>query len=40
MLGLYDAGVILGYVFTIVFMLACVLYGILNWNKGGSQDGS
>ena len=34
MLGIEDPGIYLGYLFAIIGLLACVIYGILNWNKG------
>ncbi|WP_369423968.1 symporter small accessory protein [Methanooceanicella nereidis] len=37
MLGIDDPWIWLGYLFTIGLALACVLYGLLNWNKEGGQ---
>lgn len=34
MLGIDDPGIYLGYLFAILGLIACVVYGILNWNKG------
>ena len=28
-----DFGVSLGYILTILSMVACVVYGLVNWNK-------
>lgn len=28
-----DFGVTLGYILTILSMVACVVYGLVNWNK-------
>ncbi len=35
MFGVNDPWVLLGYGATLLFALACVLYGLVNWNKGG-----
>jgi hypothetical protein len=37
LLGIDDPWILGGYIFTIGVTLACILYGILNWNKGGSD---
>jgi heme exporter protein D len=37
-LGINDPGVWLAYVGTILVMLLCVVYGILNWNKGDEDE--
>ena len=34
MLGIEDNWVVLAYVLCILSTLVCVIYGILNWNKG------
>nr|WP_319265939.1 symporter small accessory protein [uncultured Draconibacterium sp.] len=34
MLGINDPGIILGYLLSVVGLIACVVYGALNWNKG------
>ncbi len=34
MLGIDDPGIYLGYLFSILGLVACVVYGALNWNKG------
>ncbi|MCK3684109.1 symporter small accessory protein [Maribellus sp. YY47] len=34
MLGIHDPGIILGYLFSILGLVACVVYGLLFWNKG------
>lgn len=34
MLGLEGIAVPLGFILTILSTLLCVVYGILNWNKG------
>jgi hypothetical protein len=39
-LGIPDPQIVLGYGLAIGLTLACIVYGLLNWNKGGSGDGS
>jgi len=34
MLGIDDPGIYLGYLFSILGLVACVVYGIIYWNKG------
>ncbi len=34
MLGIDDPGIYLGYLFSILGLIACVVYGIMYWNKG------
>ncbi|MCY1722854.1 hypothetical protein OU798_21075 [Prolixibacteraceae bacterium Z1-6] len=38
MLGINDPGIYLGYLFSILGLIACIVYGILNWNKGRETD--
>jgi hypothetical protein len=38
--GIPDPQILIGYGLAIGLALACILYGLLNWNKGGSNDGS
>jgi hypothetical protein len=38
MMGIDDPGVYLGYLLTILGLIACVVYGIINWNKGMEKD--
>jgi hypothetical protein len=40
LLGIPDPQIIIGYVLAIGFALACIVYGLLNFNKEGSNDGS
>ncbi len=35
MFGINDPWILLGYGLSIGLALACVVYGLLNWNKGG-----
>ena len=37
MLGMGDFWVGLAYLLCILSSLVCVVYGILNWNKGGEE---
>ena len=34
MLGLTDVGILLAYLLCILSAVLCVVYGIINWNKG------
>uniref|UniRef100_UPI0032169669 symporter small accessory protein n=1 Tax=uncultured Draconibacterium sp. TaxID=1573823 RepID=UPI0032169669 len=38
MLGIDDPGIYLGYLLAILGLLACVVYGMINWNKGRETD--
>lgn len=38
--GISDPAIILGYVLSIGLAIACIVYGVLNWNKGGVNDGN
>jgi len=40
LLGIPDPQILLGYGLAIGFTLACIAYGLLNWNKEGTEDGS
>ncbi len=35
MLGINDPTILLAYGLSIGLTLVCVVYGLLNWNKGG-----
>jgi hypothetical protein len=37
-LGINDPGVWIAYIGCILVTLLCVVYGILNWNKGGEDE--
>ena len=37
-LGIQDFGIISAYILCIISAIICVLYGILNWNKGGDEE--
>jgi hypothetical protein len=37
MLGFADVWVTLAYILTILSALACIVYGIINWNKEGEE---
>lgn len=34
MLGINDPVIYIGYLLSILSLIACIVYGILNWNKG------
>lgn len=34
MLGISDVWICLAYILSVLGAIGCVLYGILNWNKG------
>ena len=38
MLGIDDPQILLGYGLAIGFTLACLAYGLLNWNRGGDDN--
>lgn len=38
MLGIDDPGIYMGYILASLGLIACVVYGILNWNKGMETD--
>ena len=38
MLGLGDFSIFLAYILCIASALACVVYGIFNWNKGAETE--
>jgi hypothetical protein len=38
MLGIDDPGIYMGYILAILGLIACVVYGIINWNKGMETD--
>jgi len=40
LLGIPDPQILIGYGLAIGLALACMVYGILNWNEGGKKDGS
>lgn len=37
-LGISDPWIFSGYLFTILSVLLCVIYGAINWNKGDEED--
>jgi len=39
-LGIPDPQILLGYVLAIGLALACIVYGLLNWNREEGHDGS
>ena len=38
MLGLGDLWVSLAFIVNIAVVLICVIYGIINWNRGGENS--
>ena len=38
LLGMGDFSIFLVYILCIASALACVLYGIINWNKGAEPE--
>ena len=38
MLGINDPAIYLGYLLAIISLIACIVYGIMNWNKGMEDD--
>ena len=40
MLGIPDFGIIAAFLLCILSTVACVVYGIVNWNKGGEDEGA
>ncbi len=37
-LGIDDPWVLSAYILTVLSMLLCVVYGVLNWNKGDEEE--
>lgn len=38
MLGLGDIGVFMVYILCILSVIACIIYGVINWNKGSNTE--
>lgn len=38
MLGLEGNSIFLAYILSIISALGCLIYGIINWNKGGDNE--
>jgi hypothetical protein len=38
MLGLEGNSIFLAYILSIISALGCLIYGIINWNKGGDKE--
>lgn len=38
MLGFPDFQIFLAYILCILSMILCVVYGIINWNKGAENE--
>ena len=39
MFGFEGTGVLLAYILTILSAILCVVYGMMNWNKSGENEG-
>lgn len=37
-LGISDFGIILAYLLCFLSAVACVVYGVMNWNKGAEEE--
>lgn len=37
-LGISDSGIILAYALSFLSAVACVVYGLVNWNKGAEKE--
>ncbi len=40
MIGISDPWIVTAYVLCILSALACIIYGLLNWNKGAGDESS
>lgn len=38
MLGIDDFWIYIAYLLTVVVVIICVIYGIVNWNKGDKES--
>ena len=38
MFGINDPAIYLGYLAAIISLIACIVYGVINWNKGMEDD--
>ncbi len=38
--GISDPAILLGYGLSIGLALACIVYGMMNWNKEGTEGGN
>lgn len=38
MFGIDDPAIYLGYLMAILSLIACIVYGVINWNKGMEDD--
>ena len=38
MMGIEDPVIYLGYIFSFMSLILCVVFGIINWNKGKETD--
>jgi hypothetical protein len=40
MLGINDPWIIAAYLLSFLSAVACIVYGLYNWNKGGNDEDS
>lgn len=38
MLGIHDPWILLAYLLCVLSAVACVVYGVMNWNKGADNE--
>jgi hypothetical protein len=38
MLGIEDPWIIMAYMLCVLSAVACIVYGLLNWNKGAEKE--
>lgn len=38
MLGIPDVGIFLAFSLSVLSAVACVVYGVINWNKGAENE--
>lgn len=38
MLGIPDLGIFLAFILSILSAIACIVYGMINWNKGAENE--
>jgi hypothetical protein len=38
MLGIPDITILLAYILCVASAAACVIYGVVNWNRGGEHE--
>lgn len=38
MIGLADGWIVLAFLLCILSVIACVVYGVINWNRGSEKE--